>query len=91
MPSPFWFKVLQLQRVFSIILQGVADAKCRFICIHVGGYGCQSDGGVFRSTPLYKRLEEGTIIPNEKLLPYTENTTATPIPHFILGDFKVTL
>lgn len=71
---------------FSIILQGVADANCRFICIDVGGYGRQSDGGAFRLMPLYKKLEEGTIILNEKPLPYTENTTATPIPHVILGD-----
>lgn len=71
---------------FSVILQGVADANCKFSCIDVGGYGRQSDGGVFQASPLYQNLEEGTLMPDEKPLPYSEKSVPPPVPHVILGD-----
>ena len=35
---------------FFIVLQGVADAHCKFLTIDVGAMGKQSDGGVFRNS-----------------------------------------
>jgi len=39
------------KKYFSIVLQGVADANCKFIAIEVGGYGKQSDGGTNTKMP----------------------------------------
>jgi hypothetical protein len=43
---------------FSIVLQGVADTKYRFITVDVGGYGKQSDGGTFQASDLYDLLQK---------------------------------
>ena len=37
---------------FSVNLHGVADALCKFIFIDVGAFGKQSDGGVFKASPI---------------------------------------
>lgn len=70
----------------SVILQGVADAKSRFLCIDVGGYGRQSDSGVFQTTPLYKQLEDCSLMPENRPLPYSGNTSTPPMPYVFLGD-----
>ena len=36
----------------SIVLQGPADAKCKFITSDVGAYGRQSDSGIFQESSL---------------------------------------
>ena len=41
---------------YSIVLQGLADARYRYIAIDVGAYGKQSDSGVFRHSSLYQLL-----------------------------------
>lgn len=42
---------------FSILLQAMAGANCKFIAIAVGGYGTQSDGGTFSSPQIYNFLK----------------------------------
>ena len=42
------------KQYFSIVLQGVADAKCRFLAIDVGARGKQSDGAVLRESDFYR-------------------------------------
>lgn len=57
---------------FSIVLQGVCDAKYRFTMIDVGGYGRQSDGGTFQSSNMYKLLSKKKLkIPKDRRLPNT--------------------
>ena len=68
---------------FSVILQGVADAKYRFINIEVCGYGKQSDGGTFQASEPYHALTDGKLkFPGPATLPQT-NVMA---PYVLIGD-----
>ena len=68
---------------FSIVLQGIADANCKFIAIDVGAYGRQSDGGIFRESSVGVCLQNGTLnIPAAKHLP----SSNILLPYVILGD-----
>jgi hypothetical protein len=44
---------------FSILLQGVVDSKCYFTSINTGPPGSLHDIAHFKSTELYKKMEEG--------------------------------
>ena len=55
------------------MLQGLADANCKFSAIGVGAFGRQSDGGIFRQSGLGICLENGTLnAPTTKALPNQE-------------------
>nr|CAH7767345.1 unnamed protein product [Callosobruchus chinensis] len=69
---------------FSVVLFALVDADCNFIYADVGSQGRISDGGVFKNTTLYKKLEgrEKKIAHAEVLqVPY-----AVEVPYYILGD-----
>ncbi|XP_071052801.1 uncharacterized protein [Onthophagus taurus] len=68
---------------YSIVLQGVADADCRFIFIDVGSYGRQSDGGTFAISNLYDFLENynNTLPP-----PAPIHGIPDDMPFVLLGD-----
>ena len=71
------------KQYFSIVLQGVADAKCRFLAIDVGARGKQSDGGVLRESEFYRCLEHDVFdLPANQRLPKSEKN----LPFVILGD-----
>lgn len=71
------------KKFFSIVLQAVADAKCKFIAIEVGSYGKQSDGGIFKSSTLFKLMESGELdIPPDCHLPGTNIS----VPHVLVAD-----
>lgn len=68
----------------SIVLFALVDANYKFLYVDVGSKGRISDGGVFKNTNLYKKLEKKELkIPPPKILqvPYTVD-----VPFFILGD-----
>ena len=44
---------------FSILLQGVVDAKCYFTSINTGPPGSLHDSAHFKSTELYRKVDEG--------------------------------
>ena len=44
---------------FSILLQGVVDSKCYFTSINTGPPGSLHDSAHFRSSELYRKVEEG--------------------------------
>ena len=44
---------------FSILLQGVVDSKCYFTSINTGPPGSLHDSAHFKSTELYRKVEEG--------------------------------
>lgn len=54
---------------FSIIMQAIADEKCRFTSIDVGAFGRQSDGGVFQNSQIYQDIEVNHLMPPDKPLP----------------------
>lgn len=68
---------------FSVVLQGIADADCKFIFIDVGGYGKQSDAGTFAESKTFQFLEDF-----EKNLPKPcpfEGSDG-PMPFVFVGD-----
>ena len=71
------------KQYFSIVLQGIADANCKFVTIDIGAYGKQSDGGIFALTNVYKRLATNTFnMPNPDYIPSTD----IKAPFLLLGD-----
>ena len=55
------------------MLQGLADARYRFIAIDVGAYGKPSDGGIFRHSSLYQLLSNNNFnMPNARKLPLSD-------------------
>lgn len=69
---------------FSIVLFALVDANYNFLYVNVGCPGRFSDGGVFKNTTLYKKLQNKALnIPNPKAvqIPYISK-----VPYIILGD-----
>lgn len=58
---------------FSIVLQGVSDANYKFITIDVGGYGKQSDGGTFRASSLFTKIETNRYFKHSSRLVFAIN------------------
>ena len=46
---------------FSILLQGVVDSKCYFTSVNTGPPGSLHDSAHFKSTELYRKVEEGVM------------------------------
>lgn len=68
---------------FSIVLMAIVDFDYNFICVDVGGYGRNSDGGILDETAIGKRLETGTLnLPSNKPLPGQNEA----IPMVLIGD-----
>lgn len=71
------------EQYFSIVLQAVSDANCKFIFIEVGAYGKQSDGGTFQSWQIYKLMKRQQLnIPKEERFPNSDITA----PFVFIGD-----
>ena len=67
---------------FSVIFQGLVDARYKLLSVDVGAYGRQSDSGVFSQSNLYQHLESGSFpFPHPKQIP----GTTTKLPYVILG------
>lgn len=71
------------KHTFSIVLMALVDSNYKFITIDIGGYGKNSDAGIFSDSHLGKRLAAGNLyLPDDKPLPgLTE-----PLPHVFIGD-----
>ncbi|XP_021709698.1 protein ALP1-like [Aedes aegypti] len=67
----------------SINLLGVCDAKYNFIAVDIGGYGGNSDGGIFAYSEFGRRLVNNMLnFPNPCELPGSNEI----LPHFVVGD-----
>ncbi|XP_029672184.1 protein ALP1-like [Formica exsecta] len=61
----------------------ICDAHYNFIMLDVGAEGSQSDGGVFQSSEMGRRLNDGSLnLPNSSCLPGTD----IDMPYFLVGD-----
>jgi len=68
---------------FSVVLMAIVDPDYKFICIDVGGYGRNSDGGILEESIMGKRLEAGMLnVPEDKPLPGKVEKS----PMVIIGD-----
>lgn len=82
-PSNSGSMYFNYKHFFSINLQAISDAEYKFIVIDVGAYGRESDGGVFRNSAFFERLQSNDLnIPEEVELPGTN----TRIPYVFVGD-----
>lgn len=71
------------KKTFSIVLLALVDAHYRFIAVDIGGYGRNSDGGLFTISNLGKALEKNKLnVPKDNALPNTQ----TIMPYVIVGD-----
>lgn len=71
------------KKFFSLVLQGVADANCKFIFIEVGFKGSQSDGGIFAASKFQKAVRNNLLnIPEPNNLPFANFAT----PYVFVGD-----
>ena len=70
---------------FSIILLAVVDGDYRFRLIDVGGYGSNSDGGIFQHCTFGQRfLQDRLHFPADRPLPH--HHIGVSVPHCIVGD-----
>lgn len=68
---------------FSIVLMAIVGPEYQFICVDIGGYGKNSDGGIFEASNMGRRFENGTMnVPKEKNLP----GKSEPCPYVLIGD-----
>lgn len=66
----------------ALILLAVCDFRYRFVIVDIGSKGRQSDGGVFASSRIAKKLRS-----NRMNLPPAKYIPSEPlIPHFLVGD-----
>ncbi|KAH7940864.1 hypothetical protein HPB49_007107 [Dermacentor silvarum] len=74
---------LYLKGTYSIVLMAAVDINLKFICVDVGAYGRQSDGGTLSASCFGKSLEKGLLgLPSPKQLPGTNSVA----PHVFVGD-----
>ena len=77
-PAKSGSSFLNYKQTFSVVLMATVDADYKFITIDVGSMGRFSDGNIFSSSVLAKKLNKQTLqfpppalLPNfEQLLPY---------------------
>ena len=68
---------------FSVVLMAIVGADYKFLCVDIGGYGKNSDGGIFEGSAMGKKFESQTFnVPSKKPLPGRQ----TPTPHVLIGD-----
>lgn len=72
------------KKYFSIVLQGVVDAKYRFQFIDIGGYGKQNDCGTLYESTFYKFLQNDDNFPPDQLI--AEINSETSMPYLYLAD-----
>lgn len=82
-PSNSGSMYFNYKNCFSIVLMAIAKAKYKFIMVDIGAYGKDSDGGVFKNSQIYQKMENGALkLPNSELLP----NSSSLVPFVFIGD-----
>uniref|UniRef100_A0A182W805 DDE Tnp4 domain-containing protein n=1 Tax=Anopheles minimus TaxID=112268 RepID=A0A182W805_9DIPT len=82
-PAKSGTQYFNYKKYFSVHLQAVADANCKFIVVDVGEYGSRSDSRVFNSSNFYELIRSNQLnIPPPKLLP----GITISVPHVFVGN-----
>lgn len=67
----------------SLIILAIVGPEYEFLCIDVGGYGRNSDGGIFEESLIGQKFAKRQFnLPEDKPLP----GKADPLPHVLVGD-----
>jgi len=66
---------------YSMLIQGLVDAKYRFLDVCVGWPGSVHDAQVFVHSTIYKKKEHDHILPNKII-----TVSSTCIPLYMIGD-----
>jgi hypothetical protein len=70
---------------FSIVLMALVDANYRFLCVDIGAYGRNSDGGVFARSIFGQKVLANTFnFPPDTPLP--DAPDLGPLPYVLIGD-----
>nr|CAI5859434.1 unnamed protein product [Callosobruchus analis] len=68
---------------FSIVLMAIVGPEFTFLCVDIGGYGKNSDGGIFEESNMGRRFAAGLMnVPPDRNLPGTNIN----VPHVLIGD-----
>ena len=68
---------------FSLVLMVIVGPDYRFICVDIGGYGKNSDGGIFYTSDMGQRFEAGLMnISKDKPFPRQNESCS----HVLIGD-----
>ncbi|CAH2001576.1 unnamed protein product [Acanthoscelides obtectus] len=55
---------------YSIVLMAIVGPDYKFICVDIGGFGKNSDGGIFETSNMGKRFEQNLMsVPAPRFLP----------------------
>lgn len=68
------------KKTFSVVLLAVCDVECIFTYVNIGGYGSESDGGIFRNSALGKMLDK-----NQLDLPDPKPVNGIDLPYYFVG------
>ncbi|CAM5133407.1 unnamed protein product [Natator depressus] len=80
----FWHLVSEYvnqKEYFSMVLQALVDHRGRFIDINAGWPGKVHDARIFQNTGLFRKLQAGTFLPDQKI-----TVGEVKMPTVILGD-----
>lgn len=68
---------------FSIVLMAIVGPDYKFLCVDIGGFGKNSDSGIFDASNMGKKFEQSQInVPKDKNLPGQNETC----PYVLIGD-----
>nr|CAH7769449.1 unnamed protein product [Callosobruchus chinensis] len=73
----------QIKKTNSIVLMAIADHNYCFTYIDVGANGSASDGGVFKNSSIYRRLEDG-LLPMDGII---VGDAAFPLKSYLLKPY----
>lgn len=68
---------------FSTVLMAVCDSRYRLLYVDIGSPGSNSDGGIFSSSSLKRRMDENLLaVPRPNQLLHSDQT----VPYYFVGD-----